>query len=824
MRLGTKLLLASTILWTMPALAQQAPTALSGGPNVADPAKWPKAASVGLVDAATEKRVTDLMAKMSIEQKVGQLIQGDIGSVKPEDLRKYPLGSILAGGNSPPLSGNDRSPQADWVATARAFRAVAMEPRPGHISIPLIFGVDAVHGNNNVIGAVIFPHNIGLGAANDPGLIRRIGEVTAVETAATGPDWAFGPTLAVPQDDRWGRSYEGYSEDPGIVRSFAGEMVRGLQGEPSATGRIQKGKVAASAKHFLGDGGTFNGIDQGDTRIGEDELIAIHGAGYPVAIDAGTLTVMASYNSWNGVKMHGNKSLLTDVLKGKMGFQGFVVGDWNGHGQIPGCTPTDCAATFNAGLDMAMAPDSWKGLFESTLKHVKDGTIPMARLDDAVRRILRVKAKLGLFDPARPIEGKAGVLGAPEHRAIAREAVAKSLVLLKNNGVLPVKAGAKVLVAGPGADSMGMQTGGWTLSWQGDGNGNELFPNGETIFAGVKQAVEAAGGTATLSPEGNFTSQPDVAIVVFGEQPYAEMRGDIRTLEFQPGDKQALGLLKKLKNAGVPVVSVFLSGRPLWTNPELNASDAFVAAWLPGSEGGGVADVLVGDAAGKPRKDFKGRLSFSWPKTAGQFVLNKGKPGYDPLFPLGHGLTYVRGGTVPALSEEAGIDPSLGNTSTFFAKGVTPAPFSFATDSRITRKTVDGPQTQEGAQQLVWPAGPATLRIGGGGDLDLTREANGDLSLQISYRVDRAPAGKVQLSMEGGANKGAIDATTLFTGATGTWRTAKVFLKCYQANGVDLGKVTAPFVVQASGPFGLSIADVRIVSDPNASICPGAKP
>jgi beta-glucosidase len=819
MRPGTKLLLATTIFWSAPVLAQQAPTALSEGPTVADPAKWPSAASQGLVDAATERRVSDLMAKMTLEQKVGQMIQADIASIKPEDLRKYPLGSILAGGNSPPLSGNDRSPQADWVETTRAFRAVAMEARPGHVAIPLIFGVDAVHGNNNVIGATIFPHNIGLGAANDPAMIRRIGAATAAETAAAGPDWAFGPTLAVPQDDRWGRSYEGYSEDPAIVRSYAGEMIRGLQGEPTATGRIQKGHVAASAKHFLGDGGTFNGIDQGDTRVSEEELIAIHGAGYPNAVDAGTLTVMASYNSWNGQKMHGNKSLLTGVLKGRMGFQGFIVGDWNGHGQIPGCTNTDCAATFNAGLDMAMAPDSWKGLFESTVKHVKDGTIPMSRVDDAVRRILRVKAKLGLFDPARPIEGKAGVLGSPEHRALAREAAAKSLVLLKNNGVLPVKANARVLVAGPGADSMGMQTGGWTLSWQGDGNGNELFPNGETIFAGVKKAVEAAGGTATLSADGSFTAKPDVAIVVFGEQPYAEMRGDIRTLEFQPGDKQALGLLKKLKAAGVPVVSVFLSGRPLWVNPELNASDAFVAAWLPGSEGGAVADMLVGDAAGKPRGDFKGRLSFSWPKTAGQFANNKGKPGYDPLFPLGYGLTYAKGGTVPALSEEAGIDPSLGNTSTFFAKGVTPAPFSFATDSRITRRTVDGPQTQEGAQQLTWPNGPATLRIGGG-DLDLTREANGDLSLQISYRVDRAPAGKVSLSMEGGANKGAIDATSLFTGQTGTWRTAKVFLKCYQQNGVDLAKVNAPLVIEASGPFELSIADVRIVSDPNASVCP----
>lgn len=818
--MGSKLLLATTFLISMPALAQTAPTTLSEGQTVADPSKWPAAKSQGLTDPDTEKFVEALLAKLTLEEKIGQMIQGDIGAMKPEDLRRYPLGSILAGGNSPPLSGNDRSPQADWVATARAFRAVAMEQRGGHAPIPLLFGVDAVHGNNNVVGATIFPHNIGLGAANDPALLRRIGEVTAMETAAAGPDWAFGPTVAVPQDDRWGRTYEGYSEDPAVVRGLAGAMVEGIQGKPGTANRIQKGLVAASTKHFLGDGGTAGGVDQGDTRVSEATLIATHNAGYPPAINAGTLTVMASYSTWNGAKMHGNKSLLTDVLKGRMGFEGFVVGDWNGHGQIPGCTNTDCLIAFNAGLDMAMAPDSWKGLFDSTLRQAKDGTIPMARIDDAVRRILRVKAKLGLFDAARPIEGKAGVLGAPAHRAVAREAAAKSLVLLKNSGVLPIKPSANILVTGPGADSMGMQTGGWTLSWQGDGNDNALFPNGETIFAGIQKAVAAGGGTATLSADGRFTAKPDVAIVVFGEQPYAEMRGDIRTLEFQPGDKQALAQLTALKAAGIPVVSVFLSGRPLWVNPELNASDAFVAAWLPGSEGGAIADVLVADKSGTPRRDFHGRLSFSWPKTAGQFTLNKGQPGYDPLFALGYGLSYAKPGSVPALSEVSGVDASLANTSIFFTRGAVPAPFSFASDSGIARQTVEGPATQEGGQLLTWPAGKATLRIGGG-TLDLSREANADLSLQISYRLEQPASGPVRLSMEGGTNSGAIDATSLFTGQTGTWRTAKILLKCYQQNGVDLSKVAAPFVVEASGPLRFAIADVRIVSDPNASICPG---
>lgn len=817
MRLGLKLLLATTFLWSAPAFAQQAPAT---GPNVAHPELWPAAHSQGLVDPATERRITELMARMSLEQKVGQLIQADIGNMKPEELRQYPLGSILAGGNSPPLNGEDRSPQIEWVKTARAFRAVAMEDRPGNLKIPLIFGIDAVHGNANVIGATIFPHNVGLGAMHDPALIRRIGEVTAAETAASGIDWAFGPTVTVPQDDRWGRTYEGYSEDPAVVASYAGAMVEGLQGAPGTGRRIQTGYVASSAKHFLGDGGTFNGIDQGDTRVDEATLARVHGAGYPPAVNAGVMTVMASYNSWNGAKMHGNQSLLTGVLKGRMGFDGFVVGDWNAHGQLPGCTVDDCAATINAGLDMVMAPDSWKGMYNSTIAHVRDGTIPMSRVDDAVRRVLRVKFALGLFDPARPVEGT-NILGSPAHRAVARQAVAESMVLLKNNGVLPLKSSANILVAGPGADSIGQQTGGWTLSWQGDGNGNALFPGGTSIYAGIAQAVQAGGGKAVLSVDGSYTSKPDAAIVVFGEQPYAEMRGDIRTLEFQAGDKQALALLRRLHEAGVPTVSVFLSGRPLWVNPELNQSDAFVAAWLPGSEGNGVADVIIGDRQGKPRKDFRGTLSFSWPKTAGQFSLNKGEPGYDPLFALGYGLSYARGGTVPALSEESGVDASVANISTFVARGTTPAPFAFAPENTIGRKQVEGIAQQEGAVQLSWN-GPARLRISGNA-LDFSRETNADLSLRLVYRLDTAATGKVLLTMAGAEGNGAIDATSLFTGKTGEWRTVNIILKCYAAAHVDMTRITSPVVVDASGPLVFTLAEARILSDPNNSICPGAK-
>ena len=577
----------------IPALLQ-AQTATSAAAQ-ADPSAWPSAHSpAALTNARDEARIDALLKSMTVEQKVGQMIQGDISSVTPADLARYPLGSILAGGNSGPY-GNERSDAAAWARLVGEFRTASLKSGAG---IPILFGVDAVHGHSNLPGATIFPHNIGLGAARDPLLIRRIGAATAAEIAGSGIEWTFAPTLAVPQDLRWGRSYEGYSADPALVAAYSRAMTEGLQGVLRANARLGPQNVAATAKHFLADGGTFGGKDQGDARISESELVARHAQGYPAAIDAGALTVMVSFSSWNGVKNHGNKSLITGVLKQRMGFAGLVVGDWNGHGQIPGCTPTDCASTFNAGLDLAMAPDSWKGLFDSTVRQVRDGTIPMARVDDAVRRILRVKMKLGLLDPVPVKRTAVSRIGAPQHLALAREAVAKSLVLLKNNGsVLPIKPGAKVLVTGPGADSMAMQTGGWTITWQGGDTTAADFPKGRTLGRAIADAVGASGGKAALSADGSFTEKPDVAIVVIGEHPYAEFQGDVPDLAFRAmaGEEQ---LVAALKSKGIPVVTVFLSGRPLFTGKLINQSDAFVAAWLPGSQGQGVADVLVAGRSG----------------------------------------------------------------------------------------------------------------------------------------------------------------------------------------------------------------------------------
>jgi beta-glucosidase len=794
--------LATAAAAVPPVLAPVAPAA------IAHPALWPRAHSVGLIDAKTEAFVTRLMAKMSLEEKVGQMIQADIASIRPEDLRKYPLGSVLGGGNSPPLDADDRAPVAAWIRTADLFRAVSLETRPGHVPIPIMFGMDSVHGNSNVRGAVIFPHNIGLGAMREPALVKRIGAVAAAESAAAGFDWAFAPTVTVPQDDRWGRSYEGYSERPEITAKYAAAMVQGMQG------RIQQGKVAASIKHFIADGGTHDGIDQGDARIDERTLIATHAPGYIAGIDAGAMTVMASFSSWNGAKNHGNKTLLTDVLKGRLGFEGFVVGDWDAHGQVPGCTAGDCPATFIAGLDMAMVPSDWKSLFENTVREARSGAIPMRRIDDAVRRILRVKAKLGLFDPARPYETKR-VLGLPEHRAVARQAVTESLVLLKNeHGLLPIKPGQRVLVTGSHADDIGLQSGGWTLSWQGTGNTNADFPGATSIGAGLKSAIEVAGGSVTRDATGG--AKPDVAVVVFGELPYAEMLGDISTLEFQPGDKQALAQLKALKARGIPTVSVFLSGRPLWVNPEINQSDAFVAAFLPGSEGEGLADVLVAKKNGAPNRDFHGRLSFSWPKTAGQFANNIGQRDYDPLFAYGYGLTYAKAAHVPKLSEVAGVDSSLSNLSIYYVPGRSLPPWALSREGAVTQSAVDGGGRQEGAQRFVFSG--AGIVATTGPTIDLGRQTNAQLNLRIDYRVDAKPAGKVMLAM--GA-KGAVDATRLFAAAPiGQWASAKIPLSCFQKAGADMAHVARPFALSSGAAFTIAIVGIRLDSDPAGAACP----
>ena len=797
------------------------------------------AGGTGTVDGRAavdrERFVDDLLARLTLEEKIGQMIQADIASISPAELGEYKLGSILAGGNAAPGNDLHSTPQAWLNMTNAYFRASAATGTTTHPAVPLLFGIDAVHGHAKVVGATIFPHNVGLGAAHDPDLVRRIGQVTAEEVAATGIDWTFAPTVAVVRDPRWGRSYESYSESPALVARYAGAMVTGLQGLWGTAEFMSPGHTLSSVKHFVGDGGTLAGRDQGNTVTSEDELLAVHAAGYPAAIEAGALIVMASYNSWNGTKLHGEHHLLTDVLKGRMGFQGFVVGDWNAHEQVPGCTKFSCAAAILAGVDMLMAPDSWKELYKNTLAQARSGAIPAARIDDAVRRILRVKALAGMFERRaplfRPDTGHFASFGGAEHRAVAREAVRKSLVLLKNAGqVLPLDPHAHVLVAGTAAIDIGRQCGGWTVDWQGDHNTRADFPGATSVWSGIRAAIARAGGTSEYRADGRFTAKPDAAIVVFGERPYAEFEGDRETLEFSPGDKSPLALLRRLRKAGVPVVSVFLSGRPMWVNPEINASDAFVAAWLPGGEGEGIADVLFKTAGGAVAFDFTGRLAFSWPNTAMPVTFDAAGHAAGALYPEGYGLNYSEPpDSAMRLAEKPLIPPPFrAPPGSLFHAAHPTAPWSlFVADGEdqvhVTNATQDSPHgavsvtlVPEGAAVTWAGPGAGTLRLAGRA-ASLERAASAGAAVVVRYRIDRAPDGEVAIDMRCthpscGAGGGArLDATRVFrTAPPGTWRMLRVPLACWRATGARLHDVEVPFAVETAGQFGLTLGEVRL--------------
>ena len=586
--------------------------------------------------------VEEVLSEMTLEEKVGQTIMADLDFIKPSDLKRYPIGGILNGGNTSP-NGNQRASTNEWKRLAQDFYD---ESTNSGADIPILWGTDAVHGHSNVFGATIFPHNIGLGASANEKLLEDIGAAVAEEVLATGLYWTFAPTVTVPQDYRWGRTYEGYSESPELVSKLGEAFIYGLQGRGDQF--LAPNKIIGTAKHFLGDGGTYLGVDQGDTKVSENILKDIHGTPYYSALDACIQTVMASFNSWNGSKVHGNEYLLTEVLKNQMGFDGFVVGDWNGHGQIPGCSNGSCPESLIAGVDMYMVPENWKDLYRNTLRQAENGDIPIERLDDAVRRILIVKERLGLFEGKKPSNSPFSEVGLQHNRDISRQAVRESLVLLKNNeNVLPIKQGKKVLVIGPDADSLRTQTGGWTLDWQGTNNQNKDFPNSVTFLDALKEEVGAENVTHVQFLNSVNAEDYDVAIVAYGEQPYAEGVGDRSNLNFS--SKRHIAFLELLAENKIPTVSLFFTGRPLWVTKEINLSDAFVVAWLPGTESRGMTDVLVnGD---KTNYDFTGKLPFSWPKNTYQANLNYYDATSDPLFAYGYGLTYEDNVSVPNLDE-----------------------------------------------------------------------------------------------------------------------------------------------------------------------------
>ena len=616
------------------------------------PAPWPSAAAPAVSpDAALEARVQSIVAGMTLEQKVGQMTQPDIRSVTPDEVRRYYIGSILNGGGAWPDMNMHASVQ-DWLKLSDQFYQASMSTDMP-VKIPVIWGTDAVHGHSNVYGATLFPHNIGLGAANDPALIERIGHATAEQVRATGITWAFAPTLAVVQNQRWGRTYESYSSNPDIVRAYGEAMTRGLQGQLGTSS-----STLATAKHFLGDGGTWHGIDRGDTRTSEANLARTHGAGYYGALRANVQTVMVSYSSFTDTasgqtwgKMHGNAHLISGVLKQKLGFDGLVVSDWNGIEEVPGCTKWHCPQAINAGIDLIMVPDDWKKFIPTTVEDVRAGRIPMSRIDDAVSRVIRVKLRSGLFEasPATGPHPDASVMHSPAVRELAREAVRKSLVLLKNDGgVLPLKRQGRVLVVGKGADSLPMQAGGWSLTWQGDNTKTSDYPYADTLLAAVRKTLGSDGVDYSADGSGVDVSRYRAIINVAAENPYAEMKGDIlfpATLRHTARYPADLSTLQRVSGKGVPVVTIFYSGRPLPANDIINHSDAFVAAWLPGTEGLGLTDLLIAGTDGRAVYDFSGRLAFDWP--AGDCLPQEG----GVQFARGYGLSLASRSHVGPLAE-----------------------------------------------------------------------------------------------------------------------------------------------------------------------------
>lgn len=578
-----------------------------------------------------DSRVKDVLGKMTLDEKIGQMIQAESSGLKNvDDIQKYNLGSILSGGGADPKEGNELE---HWTKLYEDLQQRALKTRLG---IPLLYGVDAIHGHNNVIGAVVFPHNIGLGCTRNPELVRQIARVTAEEVRATGIQWTFAPCVTVARDERWGRTYEGFSEDPHWVTILGEAAIGGYQGNDLSNAT----SVLACAKHFIGDGGTSfgtgeggKGLDQGDTRVSEQALRAIHLPPYRAAVKAGVGSIMPSFSSWNGVKCSASKYLLTDVLKGELGFEGFLISDYNAIMQIDPDFKKAIGISINAGMDMAMEPDRYALFFEHLKALVNEGVVPMSRIDDAVTRMLRVKFAMGLMNKDYDYRADRRLhqsFGSDEHRETARQAVRESLVILKNDKkTLPLsKSLARIHVAGQAADNIGLQCGGWTIDWQG-GSG-PITTGGTTLLQAVKGVVSDKT-EVTWSKDGTGAEGADAAIIVLSEMPYAEMKGDRADLSLDKGDIEAFRTLRK---AGVPTVVVLYSGRPLIINDVLELAETFAAAWLPGTEGKGITDVLFGD------HNPTGKLSFSWPRSMDQIPINVGDAEYDPLFAYGYGLSW----------------------------------------------------------------------------------------------------------------------------------------------------------------------------------------
>ncbi|WP_372061118.1 glycoside hydrolase family 3 N-terminal domain-containing protein [Vibrio sp. 10N.261.51.F12] len=841
---------------------------------------WPRIDSAIKVDPAIEKEVARIVALMTVEEKLGQMIQPDLRGVTPEEAKRYKLGSILNGGGAWPNE-NKRSLAQDWADKADEFWHATEEAyaeRP--FRIPFMWATDAVHGHNNVYSATVFPHNIGLGAARDPELIRRIGKITALEVAATGLDWTFAPTVATPRDLRWGRVYEGYSEDPEITYAYASQMVIGLQGDQHEL--KSEYKVISNVKHWVGDGGTLTGVDRGVNAYSEDLLRNIHAMGYFSGLEAGAQVVMSSFNTWENpanydhdvtvgdqynYKIHGSKYLLNDVLKDKMGFDGLIVTDWHGHAEINKCTDGNATYAINAGNDILMVPvhEHWIEVYRTALADINSGVIPMTRIDDAVTRILRVKMRAGLWTKPAPTQrilaGNQNILGAYPHREVAREAVRKSLVLLKNKDqILPLAKGQKVLVTGSAADDLQKQSGGWNLTWQGDENTLEDFPGATTLKMALVE--ELGEDNVRFDPTLEQAVQPgDIAIVVIGEDPYSEMMGDIKawqSLEFgqlKRSYRADVDKIHRLHALGAKIITVFYSGRPLYVNKEIALSDAFVAAWLPGSEGEGITDVLVGDKDGNARYDFQGKLSYSWPNKKMSATVSRIPthiPNYQvsdfeqdptgehaPLFEYGYGLNYQHSVQTRDLDnleldegdsagegkgnqalELYGVRSTIGDFQLRVADAHQNEGTEVSRNNPMSFESIDTKpynyQQQQDAVALSFKGGLAAafVQTSDGGVEDFSGYAVDGGSVSFEAKVTELPQGAVYVALQKWTSNGFYQEAIRIDVSEQLQRlnefvTVSIPSEYFTRKNVDLANLDTPFMLVTESKLSMVLANVR---------------
>ena len=838
---------------------------------------WPSINSSITKDSNIEFKVQKILDQMTLEEKIGQMIQPNLRDVTPEEAQAYKLGSLLNGGGT--WANNDKYASAlDWAKTADEYWTALQEAyndRP--FSIPFMWATDAVHGHNNIFGATLFPHNIGLGAAYDPDLIYRIGIATAKEVTATGMDWTFAPTVATPRNLHWGRVYEGYSEDPEIVYHYAGKMVEGLQGNPQDL--RGEHRVISNVKHWIGDGGTIDGVDRGNNAYTEEQLLNIHAMGYISGLNAGAQVVMSSFSGWlndknvshdnqaYNDKLSGSHYLLTEVLKNKMGFDGVIVSDWNSHAEVIACEDGNANYCINAGLDILMvtARNDWKSTISHAIEGVQSGEIPLSRINDAVTRILRIKMRAGLWEKPKPTErvnaGQQDTLGHREHKKLAREAVRKSLVLLKNkNNALPLTRKQSLILTGSAANNIQKMTGGWSMTWQGSDTTPDDFPGCQPLLKAI-ESVNTLSLTHYIESLTPKTQLPDAefAIVAIGEDPYAEIVGDIKswqTLEYSKlkrAYRSDLETIRTLKKAGKKVITLFFSGRPLYVNEEINLSDAFVAAWLPGTEGAGITDIIFKNSTNDIEFDFQGKLSFSWPKMKHSFAVNRIPPHipnyqipqqeqnpngkHAPLFNVGYGLNYQQDinqqmdlDNIPLdLAESASTETIATQAIEFFGvlstgdfalnmadhncwlTGVEISGNNASRCATIESMPIDYIHQQDG-RKLIFLGGDAMVYLQSidQSPINLKPYLNAQGYLTIAIKLIEPPSGKVELAVHRDIpNSPTLDITSRLSALPlNEWSELSVSLAEFDLIGCEFEHVNTPFMLFTTATLSLELGKI----------------